>query len=394
MTPAVVVGGNTMALGVVRRLGARGVPVVSVNYDAYRVAQRSRYASIRIRLAHPDDAPEAFIDGLVDIGRRHRSAALIPASDASLAAVARAHDQLADHFAVGCSDWPSTEQFLDKSKTYALAHDAGLAVPMTITPTTEEDVAAYAETARFPLLVKPSHSHLYVRRFGVKMEAVETPDELWGAWRRATEHDLTVMLQELIPGPDRYCVNYNVLAANGTPLVEFTAQQLRSAPPFYGSPRVAVSRAIPQAIEPGRRLIEALKYDGFACVEFKYDRRDGRLKLMELNGRHNLSSLLAPACGIDFPWLHYRYLTEGHVPRREGGFREGVYWIDSARDIATTLRSHASEHIRLSQYVAPYLGPNVYAVASLTDPAPFALRTVDALQRLSGPRRDVRRRHD
>ena len=55
-------------------------------------------------------------------------------------------------------------------------------------------------------------------------------------------------------------------------------------------------------------------------------------KLLEVNGRHNLSSLLSIRCGLNFPWISYRHLTTGELPRPVRP-RTGLYWIDETQDI-------------------------------------------------------------
>jgi len=91
--------------------------------------------------------------------------------------------------------------------------------------------------------------------------------------------ELSFVLQEIIPGPPSNGVNYNSYLINHVPVAEFTAKKIRIDPPFFGSPRVIVSQKIPEIIEPGRKLLAALNYEGFSCVEFKKDQRDQVYKL-------------------------------------------------------------------------------------------------------------------
>lgn len=49
-----------------------------------------------------------------------------------------------------------------------------------------------------------------------------------------------------------------------------------------------MSAAVPEIVEPGRRIVRGMGIEGFANVEFKRDERDGRYKLMEVSGRANL----------------------------------------------------------------------------------------------------------
>jgi predicted ATP-grasp superfamily ATP-dependent carboligase len=166
--------------------------------------------------------------------------------------------------------------------------------------------------------------------------------------------------------------------------------KVRGGPPAVGSPRVAQSRWVPDAIAPGRALLEAMRFSGYACTEFKRDPRDGALKLMEVNGRHNLSTALAVHCGVDFPWIQYRHLVHGVLPRppREAArFEEGVYWIDLLRDVGYSLTRRRAERYPLSEYVRPYLRRHVYAIPQWRDPLPFLWECRRILSRVGAGRR-------
>jgi predicted ATP-grasp superfamily ATP-dependent carboligase len=371
MTPALVVGAQTAGLGVVRALGRRGVPVFALHYKATDVAQRSRYATEAVAVSAPDRDESRFVDELLALGDRLGGGLLIPTADEAVVAVSRQYDALATRFTLACTPWEVTETFIEKRRTYALADAIGVACPRTIVPMCREDALAYAAGAAFPCLVKPSRGDQFVARFGVKMFLVADRHELVARYDLATAAGCEVVLQEFVGGPDDAGVNYNSYWGDGEPLVEFTAAKVRGGPPFVGSPRVLVSRRVPEVIEPGRAILKAMGFSGYACTEFKRDARDGRYKLMEVNGRHNLSTALAVRCGIDFPWLQYRHLAHGEVPA-PAEFAEGVYWIDLLRDVGYSLTRFRAERYAVRNYVRPYLGRPVYAIPSWDDPAPFA----------------------
>ena len=373
MRPAIVLSGQSTALGVVRALGIMGVPVILVHYDDKDFAQRSRFVKSCLRAPHPEHAEGEFIDFLLGCSSRFPGAVLIPAADECLAAVSRHKEILAPHFRVACTDWEVTRRFIDKQFTYALAESCGVPSPRTLLPHSLEEARSAASELGFPCLVKPCQSHLFVARFGKKMVRADSLLQLEEACTMATEAGLEVMLQEIIPGDDIEGVNYNSYMWEGEVLTEFTAVHVRNAPPWFGSPRVVVSRKVPEVIEPGRRLLRELGFYGYACTEFKRDPRDNVYKLMEVNGRHNLSTLLAVHCGINFPWLHYQHLSEGIAPQTSG-FREEVYWIDLFRDLAFSGMYLPQERQSLADYLRPYLRPHIFAILDRTDPGPFLQR--------------------
>lgn len=388
MRPAIVLSGSAVGLAVARALGRMGVPVAMVRYEDDDFGHVSRYVRECIPAPGPEASPDGFVERLIDHAQRFDRGVLIPASDETVVAVSEHKDVLDDHYIVACTGWEITKLFIEKKHTYALAEAVGVPAPRTIVPTSVEDVERYGETVEYPCLVKPSQSHLFELRFDRKMVRVGNLEQMLAAYRRAAEAGLEVMLQEIIPGGEGDGVNYNSYVWDGEPLAEFTARKLRNSPPRTGSPRVAVSERIPEIVEPGRRLLRAMGYQGFSNTEFKKDARDGVYKLMEVNGRHNLSSALAIRCGINFPWLQYRHLVEGELPSA-GDFETGVYWTDLFRDVKTSVRYFGRERFPLADYVRPYVSPHVDAVLDRSDPKPFVERCRGLIGRATSSTRTV-----
>lgn len=380
MRPAIILSTHTAGLGVIRGLGMMGVPIVAVHYDSEETGYLSRYVKEKIFAPHPEEFQDQFIDLLVNIATRYEGSLLIPTDDATIVTVSRNKSLLERYYNVACTEWNIAKNFIDKKHTYALAEKIGVPAPRTIVPHSIEDVERYSQTALFPCLVKPTQVHRYYALFQQKMVQVDSCEQMLSAYKQAEDVGIEVMLQELIPGDDSQGANYNSYFWNNEPLVEFTAQQIRNGPPDFGSPRIVLSKYISEVLEPGRKIIKALGFYGFSCTEFKRDPRDGIYKLMEVNGRHNRSSLLAVRCGINFPWLHYQHLEDGKLPFATD-FQENVYWISMATDFGYSLKYRRREGYSLSQYIKPYLEPHVFAIFDLRDPTPFVKRSMNLIKR-------------
>lgn len=373
MKTAIVLSGHTMALGVVRALGEKGVPVIMVHYDERDMGQVSKFIVQKVSAPHPEKNEKEFIDLLINKADQFGGGVLFPVSDETLVAVSQNIEKLKEHYLVACPEWEVVQKYVEKKYTYSIADANGVPAPKTIIPKSVEDVENYAKGIDFPCLVKPSQSHLFYDRFKCKMFPAQNPEELISIYNQTVEADLEVMLQEIIPGDDCEVVNYNAYFAEGKPIAEFTAQHIRNAPPLWGSPRVVLSKEIPELIEPGRKILEAMGFNGFACTEFKRDTRNGVYKLIEVNGRHNLSTLLAVRCGMNFPWLQYNHLVNGDLSIKNE-FTSKIYWIDIPRDLGYSLKFLNFERYSLRQYFLPYLKPHVFANLDFRDIRPFIKR--------------------
>ncbi|MBA2490446.1 MAG: ATP-grasp domain-containing protein [Gammaproteobacteria bacterium] len=380
MKPAIIISANTGSLAVVRALGTMGVPVVIMYYDdAHDFAHVSKYVVERIKVPHPEEAETAFIDRVVEYATHHGGGLLIPTADDSVSAVAKYKELLQQHYIVACPEERIAEQFIDKKHTYVLAERVGVPYPRTLVPTSVEEVERFGSEIDYPVLLKPSHSHLFHASFHHKLLLIENREALLFQYRRIAEAGLGIMIQELIPGNDTHGVNYNCYFWDGEPLVEFTSAKLRHAPPRFGYPCAVVSRHVPEVVEHGRALLRGMNYYGYANIEFKQDPRNGVYKLMEVNGRHNNSSLLAVRCGINFPWLQYQHLVEGELPRPQES-RDGIYWLDPYRDISYWIKYYRQEQYTVSELIRPYFKPHIFATWDIKDPKPTSLRVTIMLK--------------
>ena len=113
------------------------------------------------------------------------------------------------------------------------------------------------------------------------------------------------MIQEKIIGPG---TGLFTLYDKDRHLALFSHRRLREKPPSGGVS--VLSESVPldeEMVEAADRLLSAVGWTGVAMVEFKRDHRDGKAKLMEINGRFWGSLQLAIACGVDFPGLFLDY---------------------------------------------------------------------------------------
>lgn len=373
MKKALIIYTHIVGLAVIRALGRMNVPVYALHYSRNEMGLYSKYVKQRIAVPDPRHNEADFISRLLDLAREFEGSLLVPTDDYTVVVLSKNKELLQSHYVVAVEDWPIVHRLIDKQYTYDAARSLGIPSPATFTASSLDDITAVRDEISYPCLIKPCEGHTFFDHFKVKMFRVENEAELFARYRQIEPLGFEVMIQELIPGDDTQGVNYNSYFVNGAPVAEFTARKVRLEPPFLGSPRVIVSKVIPEIIEHGRLLLRSMNYSGFSCMEFKNDVGKGVYTLMEVNCRNNLSGSLAVACGINFPWIMYRHLMYGEVIGA-GNFKENVYWIDLDKDILRFFISRKVEKYTLRQYLRPYRGEKVFAISSLDDPLPYLKR--------------------
>jgi predicted ATP-grasp superfamily ATP-dependent carboligase len=163
----------------------------------------------------------------------------------------------------------------------------------------EEEIRGY--------FLKPVNSLEFCRRHGVKALLVQDKASALSSAENVT---FPIMLQEYIPGPAtaHYFLD-GFIDRNGRTCALFARRRLRMYPPKVGNSSLLVSIPV-QEIQPAvaslQTILDGLHYRGIFSAEFKYDQRDGKYKILEVNARPWWYVEFAARCGVDVCTMAYR----------------------------------------------------------------------------------------
>ena len=304
--PALVVDvGWVNGLAAIRSLGRAGIPVIAVDHRQSALGFRSRYARPVVSPDPQDE--EAFVSFLAGL-EVDAPAPVFATHDEPLNAIARGAERLGDKFLYPFPPWEVLARIQTKRGQLEAARAAGVPVPRTAYPASVEEAREAASDLGYPVLVKPSSTEGFKRRFGRQAFRCETGAQVAVAFADAEPFE--PMVQEIVPGGDEELFTLgSYLAADGEALGLFCGRKLRQTPPGVGTCRVGEAVWVEEVVEQGLEVLRALEHKGLSQVEFKRDRRDGSFKLMEVNPRLWQWHGLASACGVDLPLIAYRDLT-------------------------------------------------------------------------------------
>jgi D-aspartate ligase len=340
LPPAIILGGACNALSVARSLGRAGVRVYALNHPDAHVCH-SRYCT-PLRVAGEPDIRTWGEFLLGPDSRPFHGAVLLACSDPELEFIAHHRPSLIQKYRLDLSDPAAQLCMLNKLTTYQKAQAAGLPLPRFWSPVSGKEMAALEGQLPFPLVVKPLYSHRYRQRFTQNLVVAQCFEEAAKAFASARAAGLDVMLVEMIPGPDdRLCSYYTYLDETGRPLFDFTKRIIRRYPPVMGNGCYHVTDWLPEVKELALRLFQTVGLRGLANAEFKYDERDGQLKLIECNARFTAANCLLADSGLDLARFVYNRLTGG-PPVPLGPYRLGVrlwYPLEDFRAFQTLHRA-------------------------------------------------------
>jgi len=289
--------------------------------------------------------------------------------DQRAALIARNHDMLARRFRVPPPPWEVMRWAYDKRLTYQLATELSLDHPCTFYPRNRQEVSSLE--CKFPVILKPTCKE-FVNDFTVarawlaknQTALLERYDE---ALRLVDPSN--VIIQELIAGGNEYQFSYAGLHDRGQRIASLVAQRKRQYPVDFGRGSSYVETVESMEIEiAAGRLLEAMSYSGLVEVEFKYDPRDHRYKLLDVNPRVWSWITLGSQAGVDFPYLLWRWMQNQTVEQARG--RSGVKWVRMIRDMPAAWNEMRRGYLSPSTYVRSLADVSEFAVFAKDDPLP------------------------
>lgn len=374
---AVVFDGFATTLTAARSLRRRGIRVTVVPMARHDVAQYSRAVSESVSLI--GGTPEDVCALLRERSRSWRGRVLLP-NDVALETLARHGEELRESYRFVVPDWGTTRFILRKNLTHEAAAGAGVRAAVSHGLLTRELAATFR--GPFPAILKPLNSAAFQRVLPGKLFRVDAPGQLPTLFEKLARANLTAELLEYIPGPDTASHNYVCYRdGKGRCWGEAVFRKLRKRPPSFGIGRVWVTDVDPRVekelIERARAVLDRIAWHGAVSAEFKIHADTDEPFLIEINGRTSFAFRIAEACGLDLNWMIYRDALGLPLeePRRNA-WRGAM--IHLSAEIANLCFSRREESFTMRAYVAPYLGPKVFAVWDWRDPVPFFMEWVAA----------------
>jgi D-aspartate ligase len=371
-TPVLILGGKENSLSIARHLGGLGIPVrVSGRPSAWGLY--SRHCKEALRIPRDIGMAEYWRKLLLGPdGGRFAGSVLIPCCDEALVFVAENIDALKERFLIGDFAGAQMRDMLDKQKTLEMARASGVETPAFWKVASLADLEPVLRDARFPLIVKPKMSHRFAKAFGQKFFHIEaSAEELREKLSLAIENGFEVMVVEMIPGPDSLLSShYTYVTGDGRMLFEFTKRVLRRYPVNSGNACYHITEWLPETAAAGRRFFEGVGYRGLGNIEFKRDPRDGKLKIIEVNGRFTAAQELLRSAGAPIDLIVYCHIT-GQAPPQFSDYEQQLRFWYPLRDFLSFLDHRGRGELSLLAWIKSILPfKKIYPLFRASDPAP------------------------
>lgn len=262
--------------------------------------------NIELRSGLADDAQ--FADILMDIADKYRAPGktllLIGTNDLYVRLIIENAKVLREHFVFNYINEELMNQLQVKANFYELCKVHGIDTPTTFFYDCNS-TKPFEEEMMFPVIIKPSNGIEYSRnKFEgqQKVYKVESPKEMHKVIEeiKAGGYRDELIIQDYIPGDDTYMWD-SVIYANSkgkTQLVTFAQVVLQEhTVTAIGNYTALITRFDKDMMVKLQNFLEAVGYTGFANFDLKYDSRDKKFKVFEVNIRQGRSSYYVTALG-------------------------------------------------------------------------------------------------
>jgi len=240
--------------------------------------------------------PDEYLEAVLDLARRSKVDVILPVSTIGIEFVSTHHQELSEIARI--SPVPDMEAFRIAGNKWSVTHlaeELDIPIPESILVTL--DAAFYERLAEmeYPVLLKPARA-----QGGRGIHVFKTPADAQEFLETHDEEKLRdqYLIQGYVPGAT---MGLNVLCREGR-ILAYCMQQYLVAPGF--TPPTAIQFIEREdMLESGRKLVSALNWSGVANIDWRYDERDGRAKLLEVNPRFWATLVGSLVVGVNFPFL-------------------------------------------------------------------------------------------
>lgn len=320
----VLLGSDANVYGMARSFYMEyGVTSLAIGKGALAATANSKL--VKMAVVEPNLEDDAvFVRTLTDFAKAHtgKTLVLVSCGDNYTGLMARARAALEPYYKFACPTPELVAELDTKEFFYKACERHGLSYPRTF-GCTNENYKTVELPFPFPCIIKASNSVAYWNcKFPHKKKVFvaynkEEFDAITAAIYSSSYQD-NLVLQEYIPGDDNCMRVLNCysgldhkvkLMALGRPLLE------EQTPEGIGNYAAIINVRDDELMEKMKAFLEDVGWEGFSNFDMKYDARDGKYKLFEMNPRQGRSSFFVTASGYNLA----KWLVEDVVEHKEQG---------------------------------------------------------------------------
>ena len=284
----------------------------------------------------------SLVENLLDIKDRFKNKPVIlPSSDKDIIELSLHSEKLKPYYNFLAPKIESLNTFSDKSQFQKFAEKNNFLVPKSLVNVSPENILPLAGELNYPVIVKANlRDKRWDSHFSVNKALIfKSKEELLKEYESIYKIHPELLVQEQILGDDSSLYFTHVFVSSKNKLLAaWTGRKLRQHPIHIGTSTMAESVIVEELISNSCAILKKLNYEGYASVEYKKDKRNGKYYIIEVTaGRTWYPHYLGVASGVNIPSLWYKYLAEPEeIGENFQAVRQSskkIIWTDEYRDV-------------------------------------------------------------
>lgn len=319
----VILGTDINAYGLARSAHELyGIKSVCMGVRPLRDTRDSKICEVHTKENFEED--DIFVDELIKIKQKYLDyqLILIPCSDEYASLVINNKEELKDYFLINIIDKGMQEKLENKKDFYEICEKYNLAYPNTviIKGKSDKDIKKIEDKLSYPIALKANDSINYYNTYfegkkkaykiNNKDELIKTLDKIYKAGYCGE-----MIVQDFIPGDSSNMVVLNAYVDSKSKVRMMSLGKClldEVLPLNIGNYNALATFGNDKIYKQYKKFLEEISYKGFANFDLKYDERDGKYKVFEINIRQGRSSFYMNSTSNNF----LKYIVDDLIFKR------------------------------------------------------------------------------
>ena len=365
-------------------MAKKGISVIGITYYK-EIGIYSKYNSSYI-LPHPINHKQKFIDKLSIVLKKYKYKPVIFISnDEYLSFYIQNESFIKQSFISLLPSSNMIKSISSKYDLYKIAINNNIPVPATYLVKSLADIDKVVKIKlNYPLFVKGNDVNQWRSKISSHIKGFVIKDKiaLYDKLKDIISKNVYPLIQEVIIGDDcnnfKGCVLYD---EKSFCKLYFSLQKVHHYPIHYGVGSHVISRKNNDLELITKKLFSSLKYIGVGSAEFKFDNRDQKFKLIEINPRYWQQNSLADVCGLNFPY--YNYLEALDINDKvKLDFQENYRWINLHLNFNSFLQYRREKSLTFFKWIISLRGKKIISFYDFSDFKPAVIHLYRIILRI------------
>ena len=321
-----------------------------------------------------ENSSESLYEALKNISLHYDLLIFYPNQDIYIKYLSELYPKIKEYSFLGFNH-TNAVNYQNKMLQYDFCKKLGIPIPKTILISNKKTLEmSNLLQFLFPLLIKPTHRDNFNSKLFRNLLIKDIADfqKKIPILHKYIDNGINFIISEVIPGDGSNIFSYTAYRSkNGKILAEWGGKKLSQFPNDYGVFSSASNESVDIIFEYGQKLLDAMNLHGINQPEFKYDHRDRKYKLMEINLRPMMWHRVGTLSGVPLNYIQYLEAIKDPIPKYSQNIKTKIHYIYLNHEIINLLRRKKYFSIFKNNIWGG--DKRVFALWDIKDPLPFSM---------------------